>query len=360
MVSSKRYSVLKISFVFLIIPVCYLVFYEYSDLFNRHLILSKLNKIGLSILIIFVPYLVIVLSDSFGWNYSFGNVKNQISLAKLFLLRLATEALQTSLPGGAVYAEIVRPFFLKKYFHLEHSDSISANIITKVNILIAQVLFFIIGMGILIISLRDTIFQLLLPDYLFYPASAILIILPILITYLLYRKNLILKCVHLFKKIHLKPIQRLLHKIDQPANNINKTISLFSVAHKRELGLTIAIFFSTWILMSLESLVILQVIGVNSNILQVIIIESLISFVRMIFFFIPGAVGPQDVLIIILFNLVGIPNPESNAVLFVLLKRIKELFWIVTGYILLIMLGVRPYRLIKSKRIDFTPVKENL
>ena len=73
----------------------------------------------------------------------------------------------------------------------------------------------------------------------------------------------------------------------------------------------------------------------------------------MLFFFIPGALGPQDAAIILLFNLSGLPDPVTNAFLFALLKRSKELLWIITGYILLIFLGVMPYKLIRSKQADF-------
>ncbi|MCK7529207.1 MAG: hypothetical protein MZV64_72465 [Ignavibacteriales bacterium] len=41
----------------------------------------------------------------------------QIAIYKMLLIRIATETLQQSLPGGAVYAELVRPYLLKK--HLE-------------------------------------------------------------------------------------------------------------------------------------------------------------------------------------------------------------------------------------------------
>lgn len=358
--SSKRSSILKISVVFLTIPVCYFVLYEYSDLFNRDLIFSKLNKIGLSILIIFIPYLFIVLSDSFGWKYSFGKIKNQISSVKLFLLRLATETLQNSLPAGAVYAEVVRPILLKKYFMLEYCNSISANIITKVNILVAQVLFFIIGLALTIIFVRDKISLQLLPDYLLYPALAIVIIFPIVSTYMLYRKKLLLRLFSFFNKIKLQSVKNFICRIIPSVIKINDTISHFSKSHKKELFSTVALFFLTWFLMSFESFVILKVIDVDVNIFQIIVIESLISFVRMIFFFIPGAVGAQDVVVIILFNLSGIPDAQTNALVFLLFKRFKEFFWIVIGYILLIILGISPYKLIKDKKIDFTPVKETL
>jgi uncharacterized membrane protein YbhN (UPF0104 family) len=112
--------------------------------------------------------------------------------------------------------------------------------------------------------------------------------------------------------------------------------------------------------MSFESLVILKVIGVDVDIFQIVVIESLISFVRMIFFFIPGAVGPQELVIIMLFKITGISDPQINAIAFILFKRIKEFFWVVIGYILLIMLGISPYKLIKSKKIGFAPAEEIL
>jgi hypothetical protein len=358
--TSKRNGLLKLAVACLTILVCFVVFSQYIDLFSRDLILSKLNTIGLPILLILIPYFFIILSDSFGWKHSFGKIKSQISAAKLFYLRLATETLQTSLPGGAVYAEIIRPVLLKKYLRFEYCDSISANIITKLNILVAQVLFFILGVAIIIIFLREKIGLLLLPSYLLYLTLSIVVILPILSTYMIYRKNLLIKAIYLFKKIKLQPVKNLVCKILPSVIKINEITSLFSKEYKRDLVIAVTFFFTTWILMALESLVILKVIGVDADIFQVILIESLISFVRIIFFFIPGAVGPQDVTVIILFNLAGISDSQSTALLFVLLKRTKEFFWIITGYILLLLLGVHPYKLIKGKKIQFIPLKEDL
>jgi uncharacterized membrane protein YbhN (UPF0104 family) len=94
--------------------------------------------------------------------------------------------------------------------------------------------------------------------------------------------------------------------------------------------------------------------GIDANISQMILIESLISIIRMCFFFIPGALGAQDAGFIILFNLVGFPDPILNAFIFVFLKRFKELVWIIVGYTLLILLGIRPGKLIKGDRMNFT------
>ena len=177
---------------------------------------------------------------------------------------------------------------------------------------------------------------------------------------MLYRKKLLLRIISLFNKIRLQPVNNFIYRMTPSAIKINETIFHFSKSHKKELCSTVAFFFLTWFLMSLESFVILKLIKVDVNIFQIIVIESLTSFVRMIFFFIPGTVGPQDVAIIILFNLSGISDAQTNALVFLLFKRLKEFFWIVIGYILLFLLGINPYKLIKGKKIGLTPVNENL
>lgn len=357
---SKKQTALRISAVLIMAPLCYTGLAQYLDLLDGDLIISKLNTIGLSVIIILIPYFFVILSDTIGWKYSFGNIKSQLSSAKLFLLRVATESLQTSLPGGAVYAEVVRPILIKKYFRFEYSVSISANIITKVNILIAQLLFLVLGFCILILSFNDGLSFPLFPDYVFYSVISILFIISAFTVYLLYRRNLLISLLGIFERLKFKSVKNICDKIRDNVYEINQILNSFSKGNKKDLGLTILFFLLTWFLMSFESFIILKILGVDVNILQMIVVESLISIIRMIFFFIPGAVGAQDIGIVILFNLSGISDPQTNAVLFILFKRIKEFFWIITGYTILILLGISPRKIIKNKKFDLSPASENL
>jgi uncharacterized protein (TIRG00374 family) len=356
----KKQTALRISAVLFIAPLCYAGLSQYLDLLDGDMIFSKLSTIGLSLIIILIPYFFVILSDTIGWKYSFGHIKSQLSAAKLFLLRVATESLQTSLPGGAVYAEVVRPVLIKKYFRFEYSVSISANIITKVNILIAQLLFLVLGFCILTLSFNAKLFFLLFPDYVFYPAIGALFIISAFTVYLLYRRNLLINLLVFFERLNFKFTKGICDKIRNNVYEINQALNLFSKGQKKDLGITIFFFLLTWFLMSFESFIILTILGVDVNILQMIVVESLISIIRMIFFFIPGAVGAQDIGIVILFNLSGISDPQTNAVLFILFKRIKEFFWIIAGYTTLLLLGISPSKLIKNKSVDLRPASENL
>lgn len=361
MISSKKATTLKISAASVTFFLCYVLISNYYDLIENNGLISQVSSLGFAALLIVVPYFMISLSDTLGWLNCFSKKMLQRSAGKLFAIRVATEALHTSLPGGAVYAELVRPHLLKKHLHLKYSESISANIITKLNILVAQVIFLICGLLVLTLNFSKNITSTqFISTPVFYLAATVFISVIFLFTYLLYRKNLLLWIIRFLGKINLRIVGNILDKIRQPVIDINKTISIFSRNHKTKLLLTVSLFFFTWVLLSLESLVILKVMGINATISQMILIESLISIIRICFFFIPGALGPQDAALIILFNLVGIPDPILNAFIFVFLKRSKEFVWIIVGYILLMLLGIRPGKLFKGNRMNFASSGEVL
>jgi len=282
-----------------------------------------------------------MLSDSIGWYNCFKNNKNFLKLKKLYFLRIATETLQTSLPGGAAYAELIRPYLLKKHIGFEYPETISANIITKINILIAQIIFLFAGVLIIIINFKTNILSVkFLTGSSLYIIAAISISFIFVFSYLLYRRNLLLHIMDGLDKINVKIVKKFSNKIRYSSIEINETLSSFSKEKKSGLFLSTLFFFCTWIIMAFESLVILKVMGIDASIYQTIMLESLISIVRIVFFFLPGAVGPQDVSIIMIFNLAGLPDPMVNSILFVVFKRLKELIWIIIGYILLIYFGV--------------------
>jgi uncharacterized membrane protein YbhN (UPF0104 family) len=354
MIALNKLTAIKISASVVILLICYTVISNYYDLIESKGFIDQISSLGFSALIIVVPYFVIILSDTWGWFNCFSKKMLRRSYGKLFIIRAATEALQTSLPGGAVYAELVRPHLLKKHLHLEYSESISANIITKINILVAQVLFLICGLMILTINFSENISSTkFVSNPIFYLTAAVFISLIFLFTYLLYKQNLLLWIIRYLDRINYKVVRNFLRKIQQPLIDINNTISIFYRNHKTKIFLTIVFFFFTWILFSVESLIILKVMGIDASISQMMLIESLISIIRIFFFFIPGALGPQDAGLIILFNLVGLPDPTLNAFIFVLLKRSKELVWITIGYILLLFLGIRPGNLFTKKGMNF-------
>jgi hypothetical protein len=353
MKSSNYYNLLKPAAYFILVIGSIIPVLNYFRQTDISIFVARISSIGLPVIFIFIPYLIITISDTMGWKNSFGNNKLHIPIKKLYILRLATEALQASLPWGAVYAEVARPFLLKKHLNLKYTESIPADIITKINILIAQIIFLLCGLFIIISEYKKNLSSFTyLSESVLYLTSAVLTLSVILFSYFLFCKNLLLHIINLLGKINLRVVRQLLIKCRPSFIEINHTLNSFYKEHKKKLLLTLMFFLFTWILMALESLIILKIIGIEVNIFQMIALESLISFVRMVFFFLPGAAGPLDLSIIMIFNLVGIQDPLQSSLMYIVLKRSKEVCWIITGYFVLIVLGVEITKLSRYKRSE--------
>lgn len=322
------------------VVVCYLQAGRFLDLFDADKLTSLVHMLGVSVLVVLVPYFFIMLVDASGWTISFGPARKRITMVKLLMIRIATETLQASLPGGAAYAECARPYLLKQHFGLEYSQSITANIITKMNILLAQIIFLVCGLLFVVAQTSFVPGNSLSIVELCIVAIAV-ICFPLLLAYFLYRKNLLLVTAQLLQRSRLRIAAKILKKGNASILQVNRAISAFAYENRARLILSIGLFLLSWFLIAFESLVILKIIGIDVSISQVVIIESLISLVRIVFFFIPGAVGPQDVSLLFLFSLAGVPDPVNNSILFALLRRAKEFVWIVVGYGLLLVLGMR-------------------
>jgi hypothetical protein len=94
-----------------------------------------------------------------------------------------------------------------------------------------------------------------------------------------------------------------------------------------------AAFLGCWLLESVDTLVILRLVGGPSELGFALAAEVGVSLLRSVGNIAPAGLGIQDAGYATLFPAMGM-NPESAAA-FVLVKRAKELVWIAVGYALL-------------------------
>jgi hypothetical protein len=97
-----------------------------------------------------------------------------------------------------------------------------------------------------------------------------------------------------------------------------------------------------WILESVETLVILRVLGAPIGFPQVIAFEAGLALVRHVAFFVPAGLGIQDLGYLTFLKALGLPGAASVSAAFVVLKRAKEILWIGFGYGLLLILRWAP------------------
>jgi uncharacterized protein (TIRG00374 family) len=90
-----------------------------------------------------------------------------------------------------------------------------------------------------------------------------------------------------------------------------------------------------WLVEAFESLLLLRLLGVEAAPAAIVATEVAVSFVRSMAFVMPSGLGVQDLGYVAMLQSFGIPEAPTVGATFVVLKRVKELFWIGAGYLLL-------------------------
>ncbi len=96
-------------------------------------------------------------------------------------------------------------------------------------------------------------------------------------------------------------------------------------------ALATLVFFAAWLVEATETAVVLRVIGIRLPVPAILAVEGAISLARSAVAFVPGGLGVQDLGYTVAFRALGV-TPEAAAA-FALLKRAKELVWIVIGFV---------------------------
>jgi len=290
------------------------------------------------------------LFETFGWYLTLRAKNEKINFPQLYLLRTAIDSVQNSVPGGFAAAELLRPILLKRNFGLAINKGVASGIITKLNIAIAQVLFIVTGVAVMLIfySKESAYFETIGYKSI-YITLAFIIIGIFCLTIFLYKYNGLVKIFNYLKSLNISYLKKFLLRNEDKIYEINNYIREFNTGNVKNFIYTILIFYLGWMIIAAEAFVIFRIIGVDINFSQAIILESAASLIRIIFFFLPSGMGAQDAGLIGLMSAMGFTDPFSASMLFIFYRRTKEIIWILLGYVLLFRFGLNPLKLYLSK-----------
>src|SRR6185503_13942348 len=76
--------------------------------------LSLIRALGPALPLLLLPHIAAVSLDAFGWQLAFRGLARFVRLRVLLAVRLAADAVFMSLPSGAVIAEALQPYLLRR------------------------------------------------------------------------------------------------------------------------------------------------------------------------------------------------------------------------------------------------------
>jgi uncharacterized membrane protein YbhN (UPF0104 family) len=111
-----------------------------------------------------------------------------------------------------------------------------------------------------------------------------------------------------------------------------------------------------WFARSLETWLFLRLVGVDVPVTAAMVIETALILVRAMAVPVPAGLGVQDAGYVLCLRALAVPDATTVGAAFVLLKRGKDLFWILLGFVLL-GVGRRPGEATASATAEERPAR---
>ena len=109
-------------------------------------ILGELEKLGPNAVLILIPYALVYTFDALGWRATLGDKIKEIGFPRLFITRMAGEAINYITPSAYLGGEPVKAYLLQKH-GIPLVDGLASVVTAKTVMVISQVLFVLLGIG---------------------------------------------------------------------------------------------------------------------------------------------------------------------------------------------------------------------
>jgi len=300
-----------------------------ADLRN---VAGLLADVGPLALLAVVPYGVAVTVDTAGWAAILRGLEARVATWRLLRLRLSTEAVQLSFPGGPILAEGLKVWFLSRQFGVAIPEG-SASLAVKKALQVGTQGVYLLTAGVVAGSalpegskLRVALFLLGILSSVV-AAGMIAVLLSGRIAERLFR---------LLRRVPVVRVQQWMIAREVAFMDTDQHVRAVLQSHVRGLVVAFVWILAGWFAEAGESWVLLKLLGVDLSFAAVLAFEPVVSFARSAAFFIPAGLGVQDAGYMAFLRRAGIPDAVNRAAAFVLLKRFKEVVWIAVGWILLL------------------------
>lgn len=300
-------------------------------------------------MLIVLPQLLSLLVESFGWRLAFEGMGRRFPLFGLFRARLATEALAQTLPMGVVFCESMKPVLLARGCGAELPTSL-AGMAARKWLLMGSQSMYVGGFAVLSWSMLSGISGRVLctawlPQALL--GAGGLLLLMATGTYVALAHGRIASRLHAllsrvpsaWLRARLAPLEARFSRTD------GELRAFFATAFRSPLPLLS--FLTGWLLEALDTFLILWLLGVHLPWTTVGALEVSASFLRNVAFVVPAGLGIQDVSYLAFLRALDVPDALNVAAAFLVLKRSKEMFWAVWGYVVLALELRGPVRRLK-------------
>ncbi|MFQ5532304.1 MAG: flippase-like domain-containing protein [Candidatus Methylomirabilales bacterium] len=286
---------------------------------------AQIRKVGWNFLPLLLPSFLMWILFSLGWWWT---VPPRISFPNLLLVRTAGEAVNTTTPLAYLGGEPLKASLLSRY-GIPLTDGLASVVVTKTASTFAYCLFIFTGLATALFAARDFSFAMVGGT-----AAGLLLGVGVLVLYYGQRRGLF----SLFHRIIYRMGVRGRAWIKKRGALANLDSKIDTLYQNRKI-LSGCLLFSVlaWLASPIETYFFLWALGTPVEPMTAIAIQALVLGVKASTFFIPGGIGAQEGGNVLIFLGLGM-SPET-AMAYSLLRRGREIAWILIGLAVLTRFG---------------------
>jgi hypothetical protein len=300
--------------------------------------LGLVRSLGFRLPLLLLPNLAAFLADTSGWWLSFSRLGPRPVFRRLLAVRIMADALMLGLPSGAVVSETVQPYLLKRRCGVPTESGIVASVARKFFVVASHGLFLglstLLAWPLLEMDSRAAIGRRGLP-WLLLATSGVLVGAAL---------GVVLATAHgrVADRVH-RGLDHLGGRwlgpwLERNALRFQRTDEGLAAFFRQEpmaLAPSVLFYVAGWFLRAVETWLFLRLVGVDVPLPAAMVIETALILVRAMAVPIPAGLGVQDTGYILCLKALGVPDATTVGTAFVLLKRGKDVFWILLGFLLL-------------------------
>ena len=115
---------------------------------------------ALAIFVILLPLVLVYGLEAYGWQLTLGSLAPRVGFLRLFAIRMAGEAINVTTPTGYVGGEPMKAYLLQRY-GVNLVDGLASVVTAKTTLVLAQILFMLMGVGLTVWILGSSNYDLL-------------------------------------------------------------------------------------------------------------------------------------------------------------------------------------------------------
>ncbi len=286
----------------------------------------------LALLAILAPSLFMYVVEAYGWKVTLGPSARDISFWRVLVIRTAGEVVNMTTPTAYVGGEPLKAYLLQKY-RVPLVEGLASVVIAKTTMTVAQVLFILIGVGLgfWFLGAKGSAAQIVVAGVL----TAGLLLFGAAAFVFVQRQGLFGWILGIARKLGLRIA--FLESQEEKLLSLDRTILNFYTHHRSSFYMSTGLYFLGWVAEGIEVLVIIHYLGGPAELFSALAIGALSVFIKGGTFFIPGSLGAQDGGNLLLLRAFG--YSDVAGITFALLRRFRELVWIVIGLVCLALIG---------------------